>query len=86
MSVRAKILRLLHLTSRRLERLEDARAADRRLLEDIRGLLVQLSDGQQELRSRLIEHADRQGQEVSHLRQRVTLLERLRPAANGAGR
>lgn len=85
MSVRAKILRLLHLTSRRLERLEDARAADRRLLEDIRGLLVQLSDGQQELRSRLIEHADRQGQEVSRLRQRVTLLERLRPATNGAG-
>lgn len=85
MSVRAKILRLLHLTSRRLERLEDARAADRRLLEDIRGLLVQLSDGQQELRSRLIEHADRQGREVSHLRQRVTLLERLRPATNGAG-
>lgn len=82
MTVRAKILKLLQLSDRRLTRLEDARAQDRKLLEEIKGLLVQLNAGQTELRSRLIEHADRQGQEVGFLRQRLTLLER-RPATNG---
>lgn len=82
MTVRAKILKLLQLSNRRLERIEDARAKDRQLLEEIKGLLVRVSDGQEELRSRLIEHADRQGKETNFLRQRLTLLER-RPATNG---
>lgn len=82
MTVRAKILKLLNLSDRRLTRLEDARAADRRLLEEIKGLLVQLSKGQGELHSRLIESDDRRGQEIGFLRQRLTMLER-RPATNG---
>lgn len=98
MTVRTKILTLLSLQHRRLERIEDMQTVEARergrqmqLLEDIKTLLVQQRTDLDDLRARVLDQADRDGldRKKTHERimdheRRLTTLERLRVATNGA--
>src|SRR5690606_34615566 len=97
-TVRTKILTLLHLQNRRLERIEDVQTVEARergrqmqLLEEIKTLLVQQRTDLDDLRARVLDQADRDGldRKKTHERimdheRRLTTLERLRVATNGA--
>lgn len=83
MTVRRLILKLLRSQNRRLERVEDAQTSQTQLLQEIKRLLVQLSDEQRELRSRLLDTADRQGTRIAKLERDVKSLRLGR--ANGVG-
>lgn len=97
--IRKKILTLLSLLTRRLERIEDRqiseaheRGRQTQLLTDVKQLLIQTRQDLDDLRARQLDQADRDGLDRKRVHERITdherrlsSLERIRLANGAAG-